>query len=521
MGIEKNNKISIYLKKTKVSPKEFLRKESDYKKIDLGDEIFFYYEESKKNKPPWLKNFFNGKLDINFFNQSSKGVCVVKSTIESKEIYFAIPFGYGHTMIERDNCVDDFGLKTVLNLVDENSIRRVRKKTLSSDLKNTDEQLSKIGNISNFGIDIEQDLIEEITGKPKASSFVNNTVTGKLAFTVSAKVNIDKVKEFLKKCFEYYNKKDYRENFAFIDQVKEIKDIKEWNEKLVAKLKDDSLPDVSVWMAIPEIIEWEDVAGFSYSNKKEELVDDITIEGLKKSLTDCQKNNLNFDFLKKKKVHCFRSSSDQEYKDWSYFKCLYCEITKDGKQILLTNGKWYEVKQDFVDEVNKSYTEILGKSLCRTFIECEEQESEYNEKLAESIDGILMDKKNIKFAGHPNQVEFCDVYDTKYKAFIHIKKYRGSSVLSHLFSQGLVSGELFLSAPEFRKAVIEKEPLLSKYLVDSDPMARDYKIIFGIIHKSSKEKFDLPFFSKVNLRNVVRRLKTFGFDVYLIKIQQK
>ena len=76
---------------------------------------------------------------------------------------FAIPFGYGHSMIDKINCVEDFGLKLVLNIVDRNSIRKIGKRTLSSDPKNTIEQLSKIGEISDFGIDIEQDLDRKST----------------------------------------------------------------------------------------------------------------------------------------------------------------------------------------------------------------------------------------------------------------------------------------------------------------------------------------------------------------------
>ncbi len=326
MEKEKTNKISVYLIKTVVSLKDVLKKD-DYKQMSLNGKNSFYYDESHSYKPSWIQGFFNNELDnIDLFNQSSKGVYFVKTTIKSKERYFAVPFGYGYSIINKNYCVDDFGLKTVLNLVDRDSIRKIGKRTLSSEPKNTIEQLSKIGNIADFGIDIEQDLIEEITGKPNDSFFGDNLVTGKLAFTASVKVSVSNVEDFLKKCFEYYEKDDYKKNFAFIDQVKEIKDTKKLNEKLVAKLKDEQLQDVSAWMAIPEIIEWEDVAGFSYSGKKENLVDDITIEDFKESLTEDQKDKLDYDFLRKNKVYCFRSSSDEEYDNWSYFKCLYCEM---------------------------------------------------------------------------------------------------------------------------------------------------------------------------------------------------
>ena len=521
MTEEKTNKISIYLLKEGKTPKDILKKEN--KELELNDDVF-YYDNSHSYKPSWVTNFFNSKLEnIELFNQSSKGVYFVKVKINSKERFFAIPFGYGHSMIKKFYCVDDFGLKIVLNAVDGNSIRKIEKRTLSSDPKNTIEQLSKTGGISDFGIDIEQDLIEEITGKPKKDSyFGENLVVGKVAFTVSAKVNILNIKDFLKRCFEFYKKDDYKENFAFIDQVKEIKNTEEWDVKLIEKLKDDGAIDVKVWMAIPEIIDWADVAGFSFVNKKEKLIDDITLENFKNSLSENQIDNLDLKFLERKKVSCFKNSTDDEYDSWSYFQCFYCEITKDNRKIILTNGKWYEITKDFVEEVEKNYSEVINCSSKTTLIDCEKEDHEdvYNKKLAKSIDGIVMDRINISYGGGHSSVEFCDVYDVKNKVFIHVKNYYGSSALSHLFAQGRVSGQLFISDPKFRKKVKEKKDSLP-FNPEKDQNSKEYKIIFGIISES-ENNLNLPFFSKVNFKNERNILNTFGFkDVYLIKIKRK
>jgi len=512
------NKISIFLLKTGISPDNVLKK--DYKHKILNGENTFYYDESHTNPPSWLKGFFGSELsDLELLNRSSKGVYFVKTRIGSKQRCFAIPFGYGHMMIDKLYCEDDFGLKIVLNLVGK--IRKIGKRTLSSDPKNTIEQLSKIGDISDFGIDIEQDLVEEITGKPNNEYFGDNLVTGKIAFTASVRVDMDNVEEFLKKCFEYYIKKDYQKRFAFIDQVKEIRDVDEWNEKLIGQLKNNNNENVQVWMAIPEIIEWEDVAGFSYSSKKENLVNDILLEDFQKSLSDSQKRTLDIDLLKNKKISCFRSSSDQEYVSWSAFNCLYCEVAKDGRKVLLSNGKWYEIAKGFVEEIETSYKNTIDTSSGISYIDCnkKEQEDKYNERLSKEIGGVLMDKKNITYGGGSSSVEFCDVYDEKNKTFIHIKNYYGSSALSHLFAQGKVSGQMFLSDKKFREKVKQKEKEL-KFNPGTDPSPNDYKIIFGIISESDKV-LNIPFFSKVNFKSTKNLLNTFGYkNVFLTKVKR-
>ena len=53
--------------------------------------------------------------------------------------------------------------------------------------------------------------------------------------------------------------------------------------------------------------------------------------------------------------------------------------------------------------------------------------------------------------------EFCDLY-TVDKDICHVKKYGQSGVLSHLFAQGVVSGELFRSDIKFRQKVNQKLP---------------------------------------------------------------
>ncbi|MCD4705514.1 TIGR04141 family sporadically distributed protein, partial [bacterium] len=49
------------------------------------------------------------------------------------------------------------------------------------------------------------------------------------------------------------------------------------------------------------------------------------------------------------------------------------------------------------------------------------------------------------------------------------------------------------------------------------PKSSEYEIIYAIISKSEKD-LDIPFFSKINIRNAKRRLETFGYSVSLLKI---
>jgi uncharacterized protein (TIGR04141 family) len=101
-----------------------------------------------------------------------------------------------------------------------------------------------------------------------------------------------------------------------------------------------------------------------------------------------------------------------------------------------------------------------------------------------------------------------------------VKRYSGSQQLSHLFSQGVVAGELFVQDASFRQKLNDKLPAAHKLAnVITRPNPSEYEIVFAIISKS-KNPLDIPFFSKVSLRNARRRLEGYGYRVAKKKISR-
>jgi uncharacterized protein (TIGR04141 family) len=131
-----------------------------------------------------------------------------------------------------------------------------------------------------------------------------------------------------------------------------------------------------------------------------------------------------------------------------------------------------------------------------------------------------MDADLISHGGGHSSIEFCDLL-TSDKKLVHIKRYGGSSQLSHLFSQGVVSGELFVSDEGFREKLNEKLPAAHKLAdIHARPNATEYEIVFGVISKSNNP-LEIPFFSKVSLRNARRRLEGYGYMVSKKKIENQ
>ena len=141
--------------------------------------------------------------------------------------------------------------------------------------------------------------------------------------------------------------------------------------------------------------------------------------------------------------------------NWTLYRCVYCEVDLDGETFLLNNGKWYRIRSDFLQTVNNSFAEVTGGNLQLPDYSHNDEEA-YNISVADGAPDSysLMDQKFVRYPTTRDQIEFCDLY-SRQKLIIHIKRYRGSATLSHLFSQGVVSGELFCSIPEFRDGVNE------------------------------------------------------------------
>jgi len=147
-------------------------------------------------------------------------------------------------------------------------------------------------------------------------------------------------------------------------------------------------------------------------------------------------------------------------------------------------------------------------------------EEAYNKHVADSIDDFaLMDRKLISIGAGTSKVEFCDLY-SKNGHIVHVKKYGGSSVLSHLFNQGVVSAECFIRDSVFRVKLNGHLPDDFKFEAPEEtPDAKAYEVCYAIM-SDKPGALELPFFSKVALKHASVRVRMLGFRVTKLKIEQ-
>ncbi len=511
------NKLSIYMLKDEFTDHNDIIR--DYNRSILLDNIGTVYIKNSYNSiPNWVNSFFVDQINAdNIFTANARAVLLVNVPIaRNREKKFAITMGYGKNMI-RENVVEErFGLKVILNTIRPDSLRRINKTNIGGNQKLSNEQLPLKSGINDFGLDINRDLVSFITGVSDDEDYAKGMLAGGDILSLSAEVDITNIVNFLRMTYRKYSLATYRTNFGWIDQIQDVRDA-----RLITQLNTEAINAINagsgnIWMAVPEIINWSEIAGFKYYGR--ELLDDIYVRRVIESFREPL---LSIEQLKTKKISAISSVDDTTKHRWSANRCLYGELFLDERAYCINSGKWYRIDNNFVEQVNRDYDHTTVAAIdFDDFTDEHNSENSYSTSFIDNHpnDYILMDAVNISYGGGRSRIELCDVLSRNME-LIHIKPYSGSSTLSHLFSQAAVSAELVLSDTDFLELANERINEISGnndfQIIDR----RSIRVVFGIISKRHSDLPYLPFFSKVSFRYTKRRLEAFGLDVSIKTIR--
>lgn len=473
------------------------------------------YIQARAARPPRWARFFEGHIDRNAFGRISSAAAVF--LVSADDRMFLLTFGQGRHLIKSESVEDRFGLRVTLNSIAEDRVRSLDKQTFDTIARHTRIQSSKETRPSDLGIDIDQDILRVITGSP-ANEALGKTLSGLDSLHAMVRVDLKGLRALLSDYLAQFGKDSYKKSFAWVDHVSEVIDPgmqRDLDDLMLERIGEEEFD--RCWLAVPEPIDWSQVAGFRYRRGlRHPILHDIRFETFLESLP--VEEHVTLDVLRRREVHCV-GADDVDIHTWPVYRCIYCEIEFDGHTYLLSTGKWYRVDQDFVKQVNEDIRRLprYERSLPDF---SDETEEDYNERVASSDSATfaLMDRKTISVGGGYSRVEFCDLY-TDDREIIHVKRYGGSGLLSHLFAQGIVSGQLFAAEPEFRKSVNAFLPRSHK-MSDSAPRPDTslFTVVFAVVSHEEGSTLTLPFFSRLNLKHAARLLRGFGYKVAVAKI---
>lgn len=512
--------LSIYLLKKEVTEVETaLKLSANVNRVSIGkgrDVIGTLFYRSLPPRPPRWVDFLKAYLDPHKIMFSGVGGVLV---VQAAGRLFALTFGSGRHLINPGTFEENFGLRATLNSVNPDRIRSIDRKALDATGRHSREQASRNIPIIEFGLDIDKDILHAVMGPPEVAS-LGKRFTGADALSVVVEIKVENLPTLLETYLNQYRKRVYRERFPWVDNIKEVGDQTlrtELDKKLEELIRERKLE--RIWMAVPELVDWHDVEGFSFTRGEEpDLLDDISFDSYLDHVR--HPDEINIATLHRHRVFCISAEMDDSKVDWSVYKCIYAEIDRDKSTYLLNDGRWYEVARDYVTEINNAIHQIPQSKGLRLPNFTDKNEEEFNRRVnrTDSSTYALMDRKLIPYGGGNSKIEFCDLF-SRHKEIVHVKRYGGSGTLSHLFAQGSVSAALFLNDEKFRNAVNEHLPDSHKlHPIPGRLKSSDFEVAFVIASKVAGQLV-LPFFSRVTLRSAFTQLRNMGYRVTLTKVE--
>lgn len=517
--MKKTKPISIFLLKKDFNEFSPIKSEHAeklaYNPLPTGKQ--FYLLKSSGNEPWWkeylgLQNFLGQGLNCGLLLMSAAG----KS--------FAICFGNVAYVLDENLYEHDFGWKTTLNLLGDKI--KAAEYTNTNSLSKNRTQYPSIQEWTQMDLDKNTDIIQRIEGKieDKYKDLVSSAC-GTDSLRVQMKKDFAELPDLCAELYEIYQKDDYKRKFPKIDNIRQVSDpdiLKQLDDSLLDALKSKN---PNVFLTFPKMLKDSSEAFFKYKlNRKSERYNDLDIVDFYTLLNGNLGTLEKQDFQKFAIILC---NENEDIIDQAPLKkCLIFDTKLQSETYIFNEGIWYHANDDYIACISQELDELFKDYALMPFDNtCVENgklsEGAYNGKVGQLGQGyVCLDRTNIAPNGRGN-VEPCDLFsidNSGNPTFIHVKRSTNSSMLSHLFNQGLVSVDLLRSVPEsFNKLErLATEKLEHAFAINNGR----FNVIFAIItNKDARKKStNLPLFSRLTLYRVYRELVRHNCDVNITYI---
>ncbi len=443
----------------------------------------------------------------------------------------------GKNLIKSKYIIHDFGVKVGMNICAEKSLRRIQTTQHEIVTQQIEKQASSKINLTHFNLDYESEILRRLSGSVKSVGdeykYIENFSGSEGISLTTPKesfFDIEKIVSICQELNEAYFSNDYKKtDFAFYDNFCEEKDsdkIGELNKALLKKLQEGN---EELHLAAPQFIDFDKI-NFCYTehSKKENIFDDLTFEDLFNSPQKSFNNYADFTLekIEKQRVYTYDINNECLVGSWPLFKCIVAEIEHKGEAYVISNGIWRKVSQIIKDKINKFCKEYNSNSTF-DYLESDidifdskwsknkgaNREEKYNQEIVNKNKNTLIsfDKAKITI-GDEKRFEMCDIMSEN-KDLIHVKVYKSTSSLSHLFTQIRFYSEAFSieekTRAEMRNYISQDKsitPIMKTTLIanipekNSEVIEHEHTVIFCILCiDQDKNISDLPLMAKYEL----------------------
>ncbi|MEZ4308696.1 MAG: DUF6119 family protein [Polyangiaceae bacterium] len=195
-----------------------------------------------------------------------------------------------------------------------------------------------------------------------------------------------------------------------------------------------------------------------------------------------------------------------------------------GHRYVLSNQKWYRVDDTYLRRVDARLRAVPGCAQPAILPwprilrdgKLVHHEEDYNRQYLQKSDFLVLDRKPFAKFGRAHgrsKVEIADLFHLRTKKLFCVKRWNGSSTMSHLLAQASVSAQLLRMLPAYANELVRQ--VQRRWPSRSAPAnAEDFLqgvsfvYVIGTKHRPKDCSLDmLPVFTKVNMAKHLDRLQ--------------
>lgn len=458
-----------------------LKDEAALRRLDIplrhGISGRVYVGVSNAREPSWLA-FLAELTGAEVTDHRNRHVSALALVVRGGRV-FGLTFGYGRHFLRPAAIEHDFGLKVAANLVDAiHGVVSLESRAVQGVVVRTRRQADDGTTPGVMGFDPGVEMLRAVTGTPVREED-GDRVTGSDAVSVHAVVEAAGLGARLDRLLEAHASRAYQRGFSSLDDWQEERDAAVIEELDVQVADAVAAGSPAVRLSLPTVIDPEDIAGYRFTGEGRTIVHPVP------NLADYVAVGHEIDpgTFKRHELRSIRAETEATGKSWPVYQCLHTEIERDEEVYVLADGRWYRISTEYRDRIDRY---LDGIPVLRTDWPerlVPEDEAHYNSRLSRAIAGsAVLDLDLAGFEGEAGTVEICDVF-TPSRQFIHVKDTESSKKLSHLFSQGAVSAELFAHDRAYRATIRRKlagHPELSALIPEERPDAAAFEVVLAL-----------------------------------------
>lgn len=493
---------------------------------EFGDGARVYIFVGDEHPPKWLTDlraFFDIRERI-----EACSACALLAFRAGGRI-FPSPLAHGWMYLEGDNIEGDFGLRVALNTLNDKKLRRLERANLADALRGVSHSPFQ-REFTSFGLDDALDLLRKVSGKTNDDASADS-VTGAKSLKLSGEFGLEDLPALAAEALEAFASTAYQDtSFKIIDFVQPVVDgrLIRTLDAVAAERIRSGADDFE--LSLPETGEDETV-GYCFvgANVRGQHAD-LLLRDYITALGD-QLAQVTPDILRCHKVRAVYGDGKPD-RNWSIRSALVGSVVHENGRYAINEGEWYRLDDAFKRSIEKNFEALRDVWIDRPIPlrrlydqsgrkEKFQSEASYNAELAAALGFCLLDTKTVEIAGiQRSGFEPCDLLDVEGKRFIHVKKSsRRSNILSHFFKQGSNAAQQFSKFPTAwaaLRALVVREcgddqgERLDAVRADDRPWTVEFLILDA---PRVNGEFNIPFFSKISLRDEVINLRAMHYEV--------